>query len=100
MADFCKQCSIENFGEDYRDLAGITTQEDWEQGRACVVLCEGCGPIQVDPEGNCTGNCILKHPIRTNKAVEVARIGGGHGREKDSDSSSDISGSEEDPSAS
>lgn len=58
MADFCKQCSIDNFGKDYRELAEITTQEDWNDGKASVVLCEGCGPIQVDPDGNCVSeNC-------------------------------------------
>lgn len=53
MADFCRQCSIETFGKDYRELAGITTQKDWEQAKASIVICEGCGIIQVDPEGNC-----------------------------------------------
>lgn len=58
MADFCKQCSIDIFGEDFRELAGITTQEGWNDGKAAVVLCEGCGPIQVDPDGNCVSeNC-------------------------------------------
>ena len=51
MADFCKQCSINNFGEDFKDLAGITKPEDWAKGLAAVVLCEDCGVIQVDPEG-------------------------------------------------
>lgn len=54
MADFCKQCSIDTFGKDFGDLAGITKQEDWEHNHlAAVVICEGCGVIQVDPEGNC-----------------------------------------------
>lgn len=53
MADFCKQCSIDMFGEDFRELAGITTEEEWRQGFAALVICEGCGPIQVDPNGWC-----------------------------------------------
>lgn len=53
MADFCKQCSIDMFGRDTGDLAGVTKPEDWAEKKACTVLCEGCGPIQVDPEGNC-----------------------------------------------
>ncbi len=62
MADFCKQCSIENFCEDFGELAGITKSEDWKKGLSVVVLCEGCGPTQVDPEGRCTGNCSkLEH---------------------------------------
>jgi hypothetical protein len=51
MADFCKQCSLEVFGEDSRDLANITKVEDWNAGKAVYVICEGCGPIQVDPNG-------------------------------------------------
>lgn len=62
MADFCKQCSIETFGEDYGDLSGITKQEDWEKGLAAVVTCEGCGFIQVDPDGYCvSADCFEKH---------------------------------------
>jgi len=62
MSDFCKQCSLRIFGEDYRELAGITKVEDWAEEKACVVLCEGCGPIQVDPEGNCVSkDCLERH---------------------------------------
>lgn len=61
MADFCKQCSIKTFGVDHKDLAGITSKEAWAQGRACIVICEGCGHIQVDPEGNCvSSDCLQK----------------------------------------
>jgi hypothetical protein len=60
MADFCKQCSIDLLQQDYRELAGITTPEDWQKGKAVPVICEGCGAIQVDPEGNCVSpNCLL-----------------------------------------
>lgn len=59
MADFCKQCSIDSLGEDYKDLAKITTLEDWQSGKAVCVICEGCGFIQVDPEGNCVSpDCL------------------------------------------
>lgn len=59
MADFCKACSIEHFGIDYKELAGLTTKDDWLAGRAVVVICEGCGAIQVDPQGNCvTFDCL------------------------------------------
>lgn len=62
MADFCKACSEELFGEDHRELANITKKEDWEKGLACTVICEGCGYIQVDPDGNCVSkNCLLKN---------------------------------------
>ena len=53
MADFCRQCSIETFGEDFGDLKGLSTPEHTAQGLYAVVLCEDCGPIQVDHEGNC-----------------------------------------------
>lgn len=60
MADFCKACSDKLFGPDMPpDLGGITKQAEWEQGKAVAVLCEGCGPIQVDPEGNCVSQCCL-----------------------------------------
>jgi len=55
MADFCKDCSIKTFGEDFKELANITTKEDMEKGISAVVLCEGCdaprGMIHVDPDG-------------------------------------------------
>ena len=61
MADFCKQCSIKLFGEDFGDFKGITEQADWEAGMACIVLCEGCGGlIQVDPEGSRVGEGVMK----------------------------------------
>ena len=52
MADFCRACMPES-----TDLAGLTTPEDWSKGLAACVLCEGCGAIQVDPAGNCLGDC-------------------------------------------
>lgn len=59
MAEFCKQCSIDLFGEDFGDLAGLTSEEQWNNGFAITTICEGCGLIQVDPEGNCVSNdCI------------------------------------------
>ena len=62
MADLCKQCSIELYGRDFGDLKGITSKKDWEQGKATVVLCEGCGIIQVDPDGRCISqDCLKKH---------------------------------------
>lgn len=61
MANFCKQCSIDNFGQDHGDLRGITSEEDWEAGLAKIVICEDCGIIQVDPEGNCVSpDCLYE----------------------------------------
>ena len=59
MADFCKQCSIEHFGKDFGELAGLTTEADFKKGLYVVTLCEGCGPIQVLPDGSCIGNCSV-----------------------------------------
>lgn len=53
MADYCKQCSIEIFGGDFQELAGITTAANMADEKACIVICEGCGYIQVDPDGAC-----------------------------------------------
>lgn len=62
MADFCKQCSIVVFGEDFGDLAGITKPEDQAQDRYALVLCESCGATQVDVEGSCVSpDCLEKH---------------------------------------
>lgn len=62
MADFCKQCSIDHFGHDCEDLSGLSTEEDTEEGRYAVVLCEGCGPTQVDHTGTCIStDCIFGH---------------------------------------
>jgi hypothetical protein len=60
MADFCMQCSERLFGEDFGDLAKITTPEMWADERSCVVICEGCGHIQVDPEGRCVSSDCLE----------------------------------------
>jgi hypothetical protein len=61
MADFCQQCSIDLFGKDFEDMKGATTQEDWDKGLAAICLCEGCGYIQVDPDGKCTTDCDKHH---------------------------------------
>lgn len=64
MADFCQQCSITGFGEDFGDLKGITKQEDWDKGLSCLVICEGCGGIQVDPDGRCISkDCLENHNV-------------------------------------
>jgi len=61
MAEFCELCAKDlNFP--YGDFKGLTAKKAWSEGRAAVVICEGCGPIQVDPEGNCvTIDCFKKH---------------------------------------
>ena len=60
MSDFCKACSIVLFGKDFKDLANITTKEAIKEKRATLVLCEGCGVIQVNVQGECLSRNCLK----------------------------------------
>ena len=60
MADFCKQCS-EKYGIN-NDFKGLSTPKDTNNKLYCVVLCEGCGYIQVDHTGKCISkDCLEKH---------------------------------------
>ena len=62
MADFCKQCSIDHFGEDFKDHAGISTIDDTKNALYAFAICEGCGFIQVNHEGECISkDCLKKH---------------------------------------
>lgn len=61
MADFCRQCSLEHFGEDFRELAGMSTPEDTAKGLFTVNICEGCGFVLVDHEGECVDPDCPKH---------------------------------------
>ncbi|MDD3412489.1 MAG: hypothetical protein PHY47_00650 [Lachnospiraceae bacterium] len=61
MADFCRQCSIEIFGEDFKELAGIVSPEEFTADKAAFVMCEGCGPIFVNPDGSCIDSTCVKH---------------------------------------
>lgn len=78
MADFCKQCSISEFGEDFRDLAiGDDLRPDSDLAAAkptdrYLVLCEGCGLLDgrqphtvVDKDGTCVVDCNLHHGTET-----------------------------------
>lgn len=57
MADFCKQCSIDTFTEDFGDMQGLCKEDEMVH-----VLCEGCGPCIVDSEGKCICiDCLKKH---------------------------------------
>jgi hypothetical protein len=55
MADYCKQCSRNVFGEDYGDLAGLVESDN--KGGLVYAICEGCehdGMCLVDMHGACT----------------------------------------------
>ncbi len=61
MADFCKQCALNIFGEDSGDFAGISKAEDTANHTYALVICEGCGATQVDHEGRCVcDDCLEK----------------------------------------
>ena len=52
MADFCAECSVETFGSDMKDMAGMTTPAHTQRGEFMAALCESCGTtILVDHEG-------------------------------------------------
>ena len=53
MSDFCKQCSIEHFDQDFRELAELMEPEFYSDRVGAAVICEGCGPTVVDYEGRC-----------------------------------------------
>lgn len=64
MADFCQQCSVAEFGQDFRELAGLSTAEDTAKDLYPIVICEGCGYVQVDHEGRCvSSDCLEKHGV-------------------------------------
>lgn len=60
MADFCFQCTAA-LGGTGSDFAGLLTRGAGMDGESVVVLCEGCGPIEVDPEGRCVSEDCPKH---------------------------------------
>ena len=67
MADLCKQCSIDQFGEDLGDLKGLAKDRD----TVYLVICEGCGPTVVDVDGLCVGKCLENHHEEENDAEQV-----------------------------
>lgn len=71
MIDFCKQCSIDNFGSDMGDFAGIAP----ENGGA-IVLCEGCGfACVVTHDGTCiSDSCLKMHGLGGREGDESARV--------------------------
>jgi len=49
MADFCWSCTEELFGEEHvdnNDMKGLCLEDE-----SIVVLCEGCGTIEVNSDG-------------------------------------------------
>jgi hypothetical protein len=52
MADFCHQCSLDMFGEDFGDLEGVG-KGPLGPNEGYPVICERCGFILVDEKGRC-----------------------------------------------
>lgn len=65
MADFCSQCSLENFGEDYDDFATRDPKYLGDFRHRWQVICEGCGPeCIVVWNGLCVSEtCLKKHGL-------------------------------------
>ncbi len=60
MAEFCQQCSLEIFNEDFKELAGLG-HEELLPGYGWQALCEGCGMTLVDNDGKCVNKDCKKH---------------------------------------
>lgn len=56
MADFCRQCSLRIFGQDFGDLKHLVTEEQANEDKCADVICEGCGPTQVNRRGDCVNH--------------------------------------------
>jgi hypothetical protein len=72
MADFCWQCyERHGFGPpENNDLRGGSTEKDTKKGLFSLVICEGCGVIQVDHLGKCISeDCEICSPGHNNKEV-------------------------------
>jgi hypothetical protein len=62
VADFCKQCSYDMFGEDFKNLCGKSTEQQTKQHIYVNVICEGCGFTYVNHLGFCVNpNCLQNH---------------------------------------
>ncbi len=68
MADFCLQCAHEMRFD--CDFTGIMSEAEHQKGLKASVLCESCGPIQVDGHGKCiTIGCLENHNPDLNIAI-------------------------------
>ena len=56
MADFCRQCTRKLFGVDAHDYGNL---KPLEPGMGYPVLCEDCGPIYVNDQGECISHTCM-----------------------------------------
>jgi len=71
MADFCRQCSFNIWGdENLTDFNNIQTEENTKNNLITHVLCEDCGPnCEVDHTGKCVSEFCLKQHGKENKKI-------------------------------
>lgn len=63
MAEFCKECAHEMWGDEIpSDFKNMITDEQLQDGYVCEVLCEGCGWIYVNEEGKRLSKIRLDPP--------------------------------------
>ena len=71
MAEFCRQCSMEMFGTDFGDFFDMSTEEDTKEGTFPLVVCEGCGVVQVNHLGECISvDCLKSGHLKEGKRNE------------------------------
>ena len=60
MAEYCKQCSDDMFGESHKFYPTFDVVAP--PGQGYTVLCEVCGPTLVNEKGECIDpECLKKH---------------------------------------
>lgn len=81
MAEFCKQCAKDLFGDDprYNDAKGLISRQEVMDGYVMPFLCEGCGMTTVDHEGRCCTDCLEHHGPAEN-ITDFDMPGGQHGQ--------------------
>ena len=76
MADFCRECSVELFGIDTKDMVSTQlTPAEFNKGKITRGICEGCAGGMFAPDGTCQGACM--NPQHGNG--EIMRHTGGIG---------------------
>ena len=74
MAQLCLQCAGVAFGPGAKSsFSGQTDDDMWALNQAAVVLCEGCGPTTVSPNGSCVSQeCDLhRQPFTLTQIFEL-----------------------------
>lgn len=80
MGDYCKSCSIDLWGKDHKELAGISTKADTDKGMFAPEICENCGHILVNHLGECvTLECDAtdlgsKYYVKGHHSQEIRRM--------------------------